>query len=56
MSEKKPGELAKGIAGLVIIGGAVWWYFGGGLDAEADRNMQKITNHVKVQLLFCKRA
>jgi len=45
MAEAK-NSVAGAIVGLLIAGGVLWYYFGGGLDQEAAREMGNIENKV----------
>ena len=39
-------SLAKGITGAVVVLALVWFYFGGGLEKQAENDMQRIENQV----------
>lgn len=42
----KEQSLASQILGVIVFGGLVWYFFGGGLDQQVSRDMQKIQNKV----------
>ena len=42
----KEQSLASQILGVIVFGGLVWYFFGGGLDQQVSNDMQKIQNKV----------
>jgi hypothetical protein len=46
MSENKKQSVVGGIVGIIIAIGVIWFYFGGGLEKQAAKDMQKIENQV----------
>ena len=45
MGENK-GSLAGGIFGLIVLVGLIWFFFGGGLEKQAAKDLQKIKQQV----------
>jgi len=41
----------KGIIGLVVFVGLIWYFFGGGLDNQVKSEMQKIENQVAADVV-----
>lgn len=44
--EQKKQSVASAVVTLVLIGVGVWYYFGGGLEQQVDRNMDDIYKKV----------
>lgn len=43
---KESSPLAKGILGLLILGGGAWFLFGGGLEQQAAKDLDRIEDQV----------
>ena len=46
--QPKTSPVASGILSLIIMGGAGWFFFGGGLDQQAAKDMSRIEDQVAV--------
>ena len=46
MSEKKSQSVLGGIVGIIVAIGAAWFLFGGGLEKQASKDMQRIEQQV----------
>ena len=45
-SKQKEHNLASGILNVLIVGGILWFFFSGGLEKQAAKNMRRIQNQV----------
>jgi hypothetical protein len=45
-AESRTSEIAKGWLGILVVGGLAWYYFGGGLEKQADQDLYRIETKV----------
>ncbi len=47
--EKKSANLIEGIIGLVVVVAGIWFFFGGGLEYQAEKEMNRIEQQVAAE-------